>query len=817
MQKSSKVTPYPEESVPLNDESHSAAVEDNSHQIAAMCGTVVMFGSPAYYCVEAEMEVWVDVLRIGQMESKLSVQWQCVDRSAKAGQDYQDDKGVLTFSSGERAKHVRVAICNDLHWEPEETFDITLSELTGPATLGVSRTTVHVIDNDIYPRDCPPDATAARLMFFLIKERLHKRGSKVSLSAWCYVYKAFYDTTISTVLLVFIIAEVKLESKKGNLFDEYMLAMWGAVLVWIAAYWFLQRCDFTQLDKRGRSGTRQDIRNWVAQTYMSLSDEALGSYSAEAGHILNTLDNHVNDAVNKGWYSLFLLVEGVFGLLFIIALALWLIWPRAYYVGSLVVVVLPVVTYTVMTREQVNLKLLLSREKAETGWVAAAYRILHLRGMYAAFGTESRGSKVFEEIYAEFYSKHRAHRKYELGTEWFTKWGVSVVFFGFLLAVPFLAVEHVDDVSRLVGLIKVFGKVSKYMLLCTKATTAMQRGSIGLREVMGILNAETRSGVLLQQARHGQDLPQDSKVRVAEVDSAWSCHENLSLISEVLFTMRAPLPKSHHQDKGACIHPAEGQPSSATSPLYKWVYTVDDPACFNAIRLQNVSLSVPSEKGTASLLEDVNLVIPLGGIMAVTGKPLCMAPINGGKTVDRGILLELISGQRFPTTGLVMVPPDLVSVLLTEENLAVSDGTVEEALLFGHPSPKEAPDELVEAACTLAGVAPWLMASRKTQCITRNIRSPERSAIVLASVLLSDCDLLLLHGVERMFDVDECAAFFKRLQESWILTGGLPTQKSRARTAFVTCSQSSVPDVAQYRLELGDGHRQTGVSMCCMG
>ena len=45
----------------------------------------------------------------------------------------------------------------------------------------------------------------------------------------------------------------------------------SAVAVLILATKLAERCDFTQLDLRGRSGTRKDLRNWMIGRYVRRS------------------------------------------------------------------------------------------------------------------------------------------------------------------------------------------------------------------------------------------------------------------------------------------------------------------------------------------------------------------------------------------------------------------------------------------------------------------------------------------------------------------------------------------------------------------
>ena len=263
----------------------------------------------------------------------------------------------------------------------------------------------------------------------------------------------------------------------------------------------------------------------MAYTYLHLSENSLAARSGEAGHLMNTLDNHVDEAphpspnlnpnpypnlkaVNKGWYSLFVLIEAYCGIIFIVFVTFQLIWPNPHLLLVPLMVVLILVRVINRCRESQEITLCADRELYETGWFSAASQMLRSHHTYSVFGRRHDAGQRFSKTYSDFYKHHRIHRKYELGTEWLTRCLLGVVFYGVLLATPFLVTpsglssEGLLDIATFVGLVKVFGKLSKYVLKWSKSTTAIQRGSIGLCEVMTILNAETQTQQEFKRAMH---------------------------------------------------------------------------------------------------------------------------------------------------------------------------------------------------------------------------------------------------------------------------------------------------------------------------
>jgi polyhydroxybutyrate depolymerase len=85
----------------------------------------------------------------GESASAATVDVTSTDGTAVAGQDYTGVTNTLQFAPGERLKYVDVPVLNDGIKESSETFRIVLSNPTGEAVLGPTRTvTVTILDND---------------------------------------------------------------------------------------------------------------------------------------------------------------------------------------------------------------------------------------------------------------------------------------------------------------------------------------------------------------------------------------------------------------------------------------------------------------------------------------------------------------------------------------------------------------------------------------------------------------------------------------------------------------------------------------------
>ena len=92
--------------------------------------------------------VTVTVSRVGGSTGAVSVDFATSDNTAVAGSDYTSNSGTLNFDDGETSKDIVVTILDDQIEEATETFNITLSNVGGDATLGNASSVVTINDDD---------------------------------------------------------------------------------------------------------------------------------------------------------------------------------------------------------------------------------------------------------------------------------------------------------------------------------------------------------------------------------------------------------------------------------------------------------------------------------------------------------------------------------------------------------------------------------------------------------------------------------------------------------------------------------------------
>jgi hypothetical protein len=111
------------------------------------------FSASSYNVDESAGQMTVTVTRSGgSLGGPVTVDYATADGTATAGSDYTATNGTLTFGPGEVSKSFTVPVTNDTTREDSETFQVTLSNVTGGASMGSpSGATVTIGDDDPAP------------------------------------------------------------------------------------------------------------------------------------------------------------------------------------------------------------------------------------------------------------------------------------------------------------------------------------------------------------------------------------------------------------------------------------------------------------------------------------------------------------------------------------------------------------------------------------------------------------------------------------------------------------------------------------------
>ena len=119
--------------------------------------TRVHFEFDQYIAAEDCGGLSVAVVRTGDTTGALTVDFATSDGTAKQKGDYGITLGTLNFAPGDTSKTVTLLITEDAFVEGDETFNLNLFNLSGPATLEEpSRATITIADDDTTPTNIDP-------------------------------------------------------------------------------------------------------------------------------------------------------------------------------------------------------------------------------------------------------------------------------------------------------------------------------------------------------------------------------------------------------------------------------------------------------------------------------------------------------------------------------------------------------------------------------------------------------------------------------------------------------------------------------------
>ena len=126
----------------LNDDTGVGTILDNDHPAVLSIGDAapVVEGGAAQFTVRLT----------GTSGEAVTVDFQTVDGTAEAGEDYTETSGTLRFEPGETALTVSVSVLDDAISEAEERFTVELGQASG-ATVSDGTATGTITDNDAPP------------------------------------------------------------------------------------------------------------------------------------------------------------------------------------------------------------------------------------------------------------------------------------------------------------------------------------------------------------------------------------------------------------------------------------------------------------------------------------------------------------------------------------------------------------------------------------------------------------------------------------------------------------------------------------------
>jgi hypothetical protein len=131
-----------------NTGSGGALSDTDGVNITVNDGGTLQLSAATYTVGENSGPAVITITRTGASAGTATVQIATSNGTATAGSDYTAVSQTVTFNNGETSKTVNIPITDDLLNEPDETVNITLSNVGGSGALGSPATAVLTITND---------------------------------------------------------------------------------------------------------------------------------------------------------------------------------------------------------------------------------------------------------------------------------------------------------------------------------------------------------------------------------------------------------------------------------------------------------------------------------------------------------------------------------------------------------------------------------------------------------------------------------------------------------------------------------------------
>lgn len=106
------------------------------------------FKEPAFMCKESQGILKIPVCRTNGADGIVSLEWRTTPITASLGSDYKEEYGTLSFNHGDTEQNIEITIVQSKDKEPDESFKITIVNVSKGAKMGHTKETVVTIIGD---------------------------------------------------------------------------------------------------------------------------------------------------------------------------------------------------------------------------------------------------------------------------------------------------------------------------------------------------------------------------------------------------------------------------------------------------------------------------------------------------------------------------------------------------------------------------------------------------------------------------------------------------------------------------------------------
>jgi ABC-type multidrug transport system fused ATPase/permease subunit len=325
------------------------------------CGDIVQFSAPMYFVDEGEGYLKVDVIRLGTMAGRVGVKFTTKDGSAKQSEQYESSSGQLIFEDGEHTQTMQIPILHDEFWSPTLEFSVCLEQPQNcKLGLYLQEARVKILNSDPFPTEKYAkqveggEATVLAIEDWgLFREYLKLNFSAAPGVKWKSVFVVLCDQLnnififgslwVGVYIVDTLFARNPTSSKELLLKDRYHTAV-------MIGLWFVLpllvlhgwQSVKIYLDIRGSS--RMFLQNAVLKTYLDYTQESRVKVSAAQ------LDMSIDDGAEAcaASYVAALNIASIIGRIITVALFIVLFQPDPFPIYAVFTMPAVLIIFTVL-------------------------------------------------------------------------------------------------------------------------------------------------------------------------------------------------------------------------------------------------------------------------------------------------------------------------------------------------------------------------------------------------------------------------------------------------------------------------------------
>lgn len=767
---------------------------------------IVQFSDAIYYALEGEdVEIAIDIIRLGGHTSTSSVSYHTEDASAEAGAKYIAMQGIVEFAPGESVKTVCIPIINDELWGTDVEFKVRL-ENPQECELGryLHTCRVKIIDDDYFPTN--------RYKTELEERRIHeifgpallleyiKRNLMVPGIGWRTAATLLIDQfhnlyfVIKIYLNIYMVdvvfdrgateghAERKLSEERGAeeehaLLGERLLVPGSRhlTLVCLAALYvlpflFLHIVDLLKVKLSVAGISQQFLQQNLYKKYLNYNEKEREKVVPSA--LALCIIKETVEVAEFGFVKC-LAMARILGKLAVTAFFVYREHPEAL----LAIIIFPCcMVCWIALRMRKFIRLGEDKVRRE---MALAHDVQETHKCYRLVADYHQRPLMIDRFTAKVLDLRKAVLPLKLemlNSSYCSPWVSTLLTAGYLAFFSGEVLSGRLSLGMFLAMLKIFSELGTEFQEAFKEGLELAAAIGPLEKVTAYMNGET-------------DLHQKRKLSLAR-------REEMRTRRKCAMSARQALAESLRPRVSVLPLTTDiGAPAGKPDQLMEVVDSM--PLCVEGVRFRYSTVraqaedDMPSTCNTASdwLIEAENLEAPQGSMVAVIG------PHRAGKSTFMRILAGLVE----PQEGQVFIPTHLRVLHVTQLPI-ILEASLWENLTFGHPSEDPARVErIANRLCRLgqAGHEPskWWQLSKPSQDghehgkWWQQMSATDWARVNLARALVVNPEVLVINRPAYHFAEEEADHVLEILAEHVKMRGielDEPPSKRRPRTCFYT-------------------------------